>query len=58
MWAVAVPSCAWVINMVKYHHIRCDVRPKEEKLAEAQGQGGASLHPIYSQCFPLRCIAD
>ncbi|KAJ9460839.1 Dynein beta chain [Diplonema papillatum] len=28
--------CAWVVNMHKYHLIRCEVKPKEEKLAEAQ----------------------
>eukprot|EP00760_Papus_ankaliazontas_P032316 PhM_4_TR5746/c0_g1_i1/m.34437/K10408/DNAH; dynein heavy chain, axonemal len=28
--------CAWVANMVRYHEIRQVVRPKEEKLAEAQ----------------------
>eukprot|EP01065_Artemidia_motanka_P030559 TRINITY_DN365_c0_g2_i2.p1 TRINITY_DN365_c0_g2~~TRINITY_DN365_c0_g2_i2.p1 ORF type:complete len:4684 (+),score=1932.48 TRINITY_DN365_c0_g2_i2:111-14162(+) len=32
----AAGLCAWVVNMNKYHSIRCEVRPKEEKLAEAQ----------------------
>eukprot|EP01063_Lacrimia_lanifica_P013523 TRINITY_DN2016_c0_g3_i2.p1 TRINITY_DN2016_c0_g3~~TRINITY_DN2016_c0_g3_i2.p1 ORF type:complete len:4660 (+),score=2247.11 TRINITY_DN2016_c0_g3_i2:150-14129(+) len=28
--------CAWVVNMNAYHSIRCEVKPKEEKLAESQ----------------------
>eukprot|EP00796_Vickermania_ingenoplastis_P004195 gene4195-3033_t len=28
--------CQWCIGMNKYHAIRCEVRPKEERLAEAQ----------------------
>ena len=32
----AAGLCAWVCNMYRYHHIRCEVKPKEEKLAEAQ----------------------
>eukprot|EP01061_Rhynchopus_euleeides_P000007 TRINITY_DN10009_c0_g1_i1.p1 TRINITY_DN10009_c0_g1~~TRINITY_DN10009_c0_g1_i1.p1 ORF type:complete len:865 (+),score=418.35 TRINITY_DN10009_c0_g1_i1:31-2595(+) len=32
----AAGLCAWVVNMHKYHSIRCEVKPKEEKLAESQ----------------------
>ena len=44
--------CAWVLNIIKYHHIRCEVRPKEEKLAEAQeklAQSKASLKKVQDQ---------
>ena len=32
----AAGLCAWVVNMYRYHQIRCEVKPKEEKLVEAQ----------------------
>ena len=32
----AAGLCGWVVNMHKYHSIRCEVKPKEEKLGEAQ----------------------
>ncbi|KAJ9459816.1 Dynein beta chain [Diplonema papillatum] len=32
----AAGLCSWVVNMNKYHQIRCEVKPKEEKLAESQ----------------------
>eukprot|EP00754_Rhynchopus_humris_P020200 Rhum_TRINITY_DN14684_c0_g1::Rhum_TRINITY_DN14684_c0_g1_i1::g.107658::m.107658/K10408/DNAH; dynein heavy chain, axonemal len=32
----AAGLCGWVVNINKYHHIRCEVKPKEEKLAESQ----------------------
>lgn len=32
----AAGLCMWCIGMNKYHKIRCEVRPKEERLAEAQ----------------------
>ena len=32
----AAGLCAWVVNMNKYHSIRCEVKPKEEKLVEAE----------------------
>lgn len=32
----AASLCGWVVNVVKYHHIRVMVRPKEQRLAEAE----------------------
>eukprot|EP01059_Diplonema_ambulator_P035162 TRINITY_DN8181_c0_g2_i3.p1 TRINITY_DN8181_c0_g2~~TRINITY_DN8181_c0_g2_i3.p1 ORF type:complete len:4166 (+),score=1836.14 TRINITY_DN8181_c0_g2_i3:116-12613(+) len=32
----AAGLCAWVVNMYKYHAIRTEVKPKEEKLADSQ----------------------
>ncbi|KAH7825191.1 dynein haevy chain 4, outer dynein arm beta [Monocercomonoides exilis] len=32
----AAGLCKWVINIVKYYYIYCDVQPKREKLAAAQ----------------------
>lgn len=32
----AAGLCKWCIGMNEYHKIRCEVRPKEERLAEAQ----------------------
>ncbi|EPY29285.1 hypothetical protein STCU_04632 [Strigomonas culicis] len=34
--AAAAGLCKWCIGMNRYHVVRCDVRPKEERLAEAQ----------------------
>jgi len=60
--SVAASSlCAWVINMVKYHHIRCDVRPKEERLAEAQEKlvvSKASLKKVQDQVNSLKTKLD
>ncbi|CBZ32638.1 dynein heavy chain, putative [Leishmania donovani] len=32
----AAGLCKWAIGMNRYHTVRCEVRPKEERLAEAQ----------------------
>ncbi|GET87016.1 dynein heavy chain, putative [Leishmania tarentolae] len=32
----AAGLCKWAIGMNRYHVVRCEVRPKEERLAEAQ----------------------
>jgi dynein heavy chain len=32
----AVGICDWVVNIVKYYDIYCEVQPKRERLAEAQ----------------------
>ena len=45
----AASLCKWVIAMVKYHQIRCEVAPKEEKLVEARerlAQSKAALNRI------------
>ncbi|KAJ4456876.1 putative Dynein heavy chain 17; axonemal [Paratrimastix pyriformis] len=34
--AAAAGLCGWVINIVKYFNIYCDVQPKRERLASAQ----------------------
>lgn len=34
--AAASGLCKWAIGINKYHLVRCEVRPKEERLAEAQ----------------------
>ena len=34
--------CKWVIGMNAFHKVRCEVRPKEERLAEAQERLGLS----------------
>eukprot|EP00993_Chasmostoma_nieuportense_P002181 NODE_2_length_6488_cov_18.174344_g1_i0.p1 GENE.NODE_2_length_6488_cov_18.174344_g1_i0~~NODE_2_length_6488_cov_18.174344_g1_i0.p1 ORF type:complete len:2154 (+),score=521.91 NODE_2_length_6488_cov_18.174344_g1_i0:435-6464(+) len=53
--------CAWVVNMVKYHEIRCEVRPKEERLAEAQDRlasSKSSLKKIQDRVADLRAKLD
>ncbi|CUG51588.1 dynein heavy chain, putative [Bodo saltans] len=38
--------CKWVIGMNAFHVVRCDVRPKEERLAEAQERLNTSKNAL------------
>ena len=38
--------CAWVINVVKYHGVRVQVRPKEERLEEARKRLAVSKNQL------------
>ena len=53
----AASHCTWVVNMVvnmvKYHHIRCEVKPKEETLAEVQEKLVQSLMTATAGMFKV-----
>ena len=53
--------CAWVIGMNEYHKVRCEVRPKEERLAEAQerlAQSKAALKKVQDKVADLKAKLD
>jgi len=57
----AAGLCKWAIGMNKYHLVRCDVRPKEERLAEAQerlSQSKGALKKIQDKVADLKAKLD
>ena len=53
----AAGLCAWVVGINAYHKIRCEVRPKEERLAEAQERlsiSRAALKKIQNKVSDLK----
>lgn len=53
--------CAWVVNVVKYHHIRVMLRPKEARLAEAQqrlASSQAQARKVQDKCDHLQARLD
>ena len=53
--------CRWVVNVVKYHQIRCTVRPKEMRLAEAKIRLTASklqLDRVRAKVAELKRVLD
>ncbi|ORC84913.1 dynein heavy chain [Trypanosoma theileri] len=52
----AAGLCKWAVGINKYHLVRCEVRPKEERLAEAQErlqQSKAALKKIQDKVADL-----
>jgi len=59
--AAASGLCAWVNGMNEYHKVRCDVKPKEEKLAEATVKlesSKAALKKIQDKVADLKAKLD
>ncbi|CCW66761.1 unnamed protein product [Phytomonas sp. Hart1] len=53
----AAGLCKWAIGMNRYHIVRCEVRPKEERLAEAQQRlatSSAALKKVQDKVADLR----
>eukprot|EP00698_Gefionella_okellyi_P021190 TRINITY_DN679_c0_g2_i1.p1 TRINITY_DN679_c0_g2~~TRINITY_DN679_c0_g2_i1.p1 ORF type:complete len:4462 (-),score=1316.63 TRINITY_DN679_c0_g2_i1:16-13401(-) len=42
----AAGLCAWVVNMVKFHHIYVKVKPLQDKLAKARGEQAESAEKL------------
>jgi dynein heavy chain len=38
--------CAWVINIIKFYEVYCDVEPKRKALAEANAELAASQEKL------------
>ncbi|CAD2219679.1 dynein heavy chain [Angomonas deanei] len=59
--AAAAGLCQWCIGMNRYHIVRCDVKPKEERLAEAQQRLASSqsaLKKIQDKVADLKSKLD
>ncbi|KAL7699312.1 dynein heavy chain cytosolic putative [Lotmaria passim] len=57
----AAGLCKWAIGMNRYHIVRCDVKPKEERLAEAQqrlASSRAALKKIQDKVADLKSKLD
>jgi dynein heavy chain len=53
--------CAWVNGMNDYHRVRCDVKPKEERLAEATARldnSKAALKKVQDKVADLKAKLD
>lgn len=46
--AAAAGLCAWVINIIKFYEVYCDVEPKRKALAQANAELAAAQEKLSS----------